>query len=94
MVKFGLTKREEKLFNKASSLMGKAIEAQNKFYVSIVERFEKAGYDGDFVQDTLTASDAYVFAESGCTGDFDYGEYESVWDYIKRKCPRYKKEIK
>lgn len=92
MVKFGLTKREEKLFNKASSLMVKADELQRKFYNSIEERFEKAGYDPDFVQDTLIASDAYVFSESGCSGDLAYGEDENIWDYIKRKCPRHKKE--
>lgn len=92
MVKFGLTKREEKLFNKASSLMVKASELQRKFYNSIEERFEKAGYDPDFVQDTLIASDTYVFSESGCTGNFEYENCESVWEYIKCKCPKYKKE--
>ena len=92
MVKFGLTKKEEKLFEKASALMMKASDLQRQFYNCIEERFDKEGYDGDFVIDTLTASDSYVFSESGCTGDFDYGEGENVWDYIKRKCPRYIKE--
>lgn len=92
MVKFGLTKKEEKLFDRASALMIKASELQNKFYNSIETRFEKAGYDGDFVQDTLIASDAYVFSESGCSGDSSYHGYDSVWDYLRHKCPKCKKE--
>lgn len=92
MVKFGLIKKEEKLFDRASSLMMKASDLQCQFYNSIEERFDKAGYDGDFVQDTLIASDAYVFSESGCSGEYSYGQYEDVWEYIRHKCPRYKKE--
>lgn len=92
MVKFGLTKREEKLFNKASSLMVKADELQRKFYNSIEERFEKAGYDPDFVQDTLIASDAYVFSESGCSGESSYHGYDTIWDYLRHECPKCKKE--
>lgn len=92
MVKFGLTKKEEKLFDKASALMVKASDLQNKFYDSIERRFEKAGYDGDFVQDTLICSDTYVFSESGCSRELDYQGYDSVWDYIRHKCPKRKRK--
>lgn len=90
-VKFGLTKKEEKLFNKACVMFGKADEAQKAFYNSIQERFEKAGYDGDEVIEIITYTDSYVFSESGCTSDFDYCGCESIWDYIKAKCRKVKR---
>lgn len=89
-VKFGLTKKEEKLFNKACVMFGKADEAQKAFYNSIQERFEKAGYEGNEIIEVITSSDSYVFSESGCTGGYDYGDFESIWDYIKEKCRKVK----
>ena len=95
MTKFELTKKEQKLFSRASALLSKSEELQREFYDSIEQRFEKAGYDGDFVLDTLISSDAYVFSESGCSGDFlEYHGYEDVWDYIANNCPKRRKETK
>lgn len=81
-VKFGLTKKEERLYQKACSLLGKAEKAQNDFYESVKNRFDKFGYDGDEVLDWLISSDSYVFSESGCTED------DSIWDEIKKHCKR------
>lgn len=86
MVKFGLTKKEEKLFERANCLMFKSYELQRKFYDSIQKRFEKEGYNANEILEILTSSDSYVFSESGCSGEFDYAGYETIWDYIKDKC--------
>lgn len=88
-VKFGLTKKEQELYKKAYVAFTKAAIAQNKFYDTIKERFDKAGYDGEFVIDVLTSTDTYVFSQSGCTGDLEFDRFKSVWEYIEEKIDRY-----
>jgi len=94
MVKFGLTKKEEKLYLRANVLLKQAAEAQREFYDSIYNRFEKAGYEADAVLDTITSSDAYVFSESGCTGDYlEYEGFDDIWDYLKNLFKTYGKML-
>lgn len=83
MIKFGLTKKEEKLYSRACVLLGKAEETQRKFYDSIYNRFEKAGYDAEAVLDTIISSDTYVFSESGCCGEIEYEGFDNMWEWLK-----------
>lgn len=81
-IKFGLTSKEENLYKKALLLSLKASKAERDFFNSIQDRFEKAGYDSNFIIASLAEGDIYVFSESG---DLKGSECErDEWKRIER----------